>query len=71
MRATSSARARGRPSADGLDQTVRPGLAPVDAASANALRSIGVLWGYGGQAELREAGADLLVATPFEVVNLL
>jgi phosphoglycolate phosphatase len=43
----------------------------IHAAQANALRSIGVLWGYGGQAELREAGADLLVATPFEVVNLL
>ncbi len=39
----------------------------IHAAKANALRSIGVLWGYGGQAELQEAGADVLVATPAEI----
>jgi phosphoglycolate phosphatase len=41
------------------------------AAQANALRSIGVLWGYGGKAELEQAGADVLVTTPAEVVGLV
>jgi phosphoglycolate phosphatase len=41
------------------------------AAQANALRSIGVLWGYGGKAELEQAGADVLVTTPTEVVGLV
>jgi phosphoglycolate phosphatase len=44
-------------------------LHDIHAARANTIRSIGVLWGYGGQAELQEAGADLLVATPGEVVD--
>jgi phosphoglycolate phosphatase len=43
----------------------------IHAAKANGLRSIGVLWGYGGEAELREAGADMLVAAPAEVVGLV
>jgi phosphoglycolate phosphatase len=46
-------------------------LHDIHAAQANKIRSIGVLWGYGGQAELQEAGADLLAATPAEVVRLL
>jgi phosphoglycolate phosphatase len=44
-------------------------LHDIHAAKANMLRSIGVLWGYGGQAELREAGADIIVAAPSEVVG--
>jgi phosphoglycolate phosphatase len=44
-------------------------LHDIHAAQANALRSIGVLWGYGGQAELQEAGADLIVTTPAEIVS--
>ena len=46
-------------------------LHDIHAAQANNLRSIGVLWGYGGQAELQQAGADLLAATPAEVVSLI
>jgi phosphoglycolate phosphatase len=42
-------------------------LHDIHAAQANTLRSIGVLWGYGGQAELEEAGADLIVAEPAEI----
>ncbi len=42
-------------------------LHDIHAAQANALQSIGVLWGYGGQAELQAAGADVIVATPAEV----
>jgi phosphoglycolate phosphatase len=36
----------------------------VTAARANGLPAIGVLWGYGSERELREAGADALCATP-------
>ena len=36
----------------------------VRAAHANGLRAIGVLWGYGSEQELREAGADMLCAEP-------
>jgi phosphoglycolate phosphatase len=46
-------------------------LHDIHAAQANKLRSIGVLWGYGGRAELEEADADLLAATPAEVVALV
>jgi phosphoglycolate phosphatase len=46
-------------------------LHDIHAAQANNLRSIGVLWGYGGKAELQEAGADLLAGTPAEVVSLI
>jgi phosphoglycolate phosphatase len=46
-------------------------LHDIHAAQANNLRSIGVLWGYGGQAELQKAGADLIVATPAEVAALI
>lgn len=46
-------------------------LHDIHAARANALQSIGVLWGYGGQAELQEAGADRLVAAPAEVISLV
>jgi len=41
----------------------------IHAAQANGLRTIGVLWGYGGEAELREAGANVLVASPTDVVE--
>jgi phosphoglycolate phosphatase len=46
-------------------------LHDIHAARANMLRSIGVLWGYGGQAELQEAGADLIASTPTEVAALI
>jgi phosphoglycolate phosphatase len=46
-------------------------LHDIHAAKANNLRSIGVLWGYGGKAELQEAGVDLLAGTPAEVVSLI
>jgi phosphoglycolate phosphatase len=45
-------------------------LHDIHAAKHNGLRSIGVLWGYGGRAELEEAGADALAATPDEVPPL-
>jgi len=38
--------------------------ADVRAAKANGLQSIGVLWGYGSERELVDAGADILCRTP-------
>jgi phosphoglycolate phosphatase len=46
-------------------------LHDMHAAKANGLRSIGVLWGYGGAAELKAAGADHLAAAPADVVGLV
>jgi phosphoglycolate phosphatase len=46
-------------------------LHDIHAAKANGLRSIGVLWGYGGEAELTAAGADAVAATPDDVVRLV
>jgi phosphoglycolate phosphatase len=38
-----------------------------EAARANGLRCVGVLWGIGDEAELRAAGADPIVASPREL----
>jgi phosphoglycolate phosphatase len=46
-------------------------LHDIHAARANNLRSIGVLWGYGGRIELRDAGADHLVEAPHEIPNVV
>ena len=45
--------------------------ADVLAAHANGLRAIGVLWGYGSERELQEAGADVLCADPRVLVACL
>jgi phosphoglycolate phosphatase len=42
----------------------------IEAAKANAIRSIGALWGYGGREELEQAGADAIAAVPADVVTL-
>jgi phosphoglycolate phosphatase len=39
----------------------------VAGASRHGIPTIGALWGYGGERELREAGAALLCASPAEV----
>ncbi|HMG76980.1 MAG TPA: HAD hydrolase-like protein [Pyrinomonadaceae bacterium] len=41
------------------------------AARANGLRAIGVLWGYGSERELVDAGADMLCRTPNDLVDLV
>lgn len=41
------------------------------AARANRVRSIGVLWGYGSESELADAGADSLCALPSELASCL
>lgn len=40
-------------------------------ARANGVRSIGALWGYGGEAELVEAGADAICQSPLELPDVL
>ncbi|HET9959144.1 MAG TPA: HAD hydrolase-like protein, partial [Polyangiaceae bacterium] len=40
-------------------------------AKRNAVRALGVLWGYGDRAELFDAGADAVVATVSELVLAL
>jgi phosphoglycolate phosphatase len=40
-------------------------------AHEHGLACIGVLWGIGSEEELREAGADLLVATPQDLLTAL
>jgi phosphoglycolate phosphatase len=40
-------------------------------ARNNRVPAIGVLWGYGSEAELEQAGADYLCASPRELVELL
>jgi phosphoglycolate phosphatase len=36
----------------------------VFAAARHGIPTVGVLWGYGGRAELEAAGAALLIETP-------
>lgn len=43
----------------------------IDAARANRVGSVGVLWGFGDEAELREAGAAAVVARPDEIVDVI
>jgi phosphoglycolate phosphatase len=45
--------------------------ADILAAKANGIWSIGVLWGYGSEAELTGAGADKLCLTPAELGSCL
>jgi phosphoglycolate phosphatase len=43
----------------------------IEGARANGARGIGVLWGFGQVGELREAGADHIVADPEELLRCL
>lgn len=43
----------------------------VNAGRANGLVTVGVAWGIGGRAELREACVDHLAASPAEIVELV
>jgi phosphoglycolate phosphatase len=42
----------------------------IDAAHANGLESVGVLWGHGSREELTRAGAGRLFDAPSELVGL-
>jgi phosphoglycolate phosphatase len=41
----------------------------IEGARANSVHSVGVLWGFGSEDELRTAGADALVKTPSALVK--
>ena len=43
----------------------------IEGAVANDVRGIGVLWGFGSRAELEQAGASAIAATPDELAALL
>jgi phosphoglycolate phosphatase len=43
----------------------------ISGAHANHVRALGVLWGYGGEEELTEAGADALVPDPGELLGAI
>ena len=43
----------------------------VRAAKMNGMKSVGVLWGYGSAAELRDAGASHLAESPLELETLI
>lgn len=40
-------------------------------ARSNAIRSVGVLWGYGSRQELQDAGADLICESVLELPKIL
>ena len=40
-------------------------------AKENDLKSIGVLYGYGSEDELKNSGADYIVPTPSDIINLI
>jgi phosphoglycolate phosphatase len=42
----------------------------VEGARHHGMRSAGVLWGFGSESELREAGADVVVQTPRQLADL-
>jgi phosphoglycolate phosphatase len=42
-------------------------LFDIRAARRHGIAAVGVLWGYGGRAELTEAGADVICASPSEL----
>ena len=43
----------------------------IEGARHHRMRNIGVLWGFGGDAELRAAGVERLASTPAELLRLL
>ena len=43
----------------------------IEGAVTNHVRGIGVLWGFGSRAELEQAGASAIAATPDELAGLL
>ncbi|MDE7330177.1 MAG: HAD-IA family hydrolase, partial [Clostridia bacterium] len=55
------------------DETVMVGDRKYDilGAKANGIKSVGVLYGYGGESELKEAGADFLAHTPADILEII
>lgn len=46
-------------------------LHDINGAKATGLKSIGVLYGYGNERELKDAGADYIAATPKDIVEII
>ena len=42
----------------------------IEGAKANSLKSAGVLWGYGSNEELQNAGAEYILSEPSEIPEL-
>lgn len=61
-------------SAEGFDAAgttmIGDRLHDIHAAQANAVRSVGVMWGYGGRDELTTARADAIADSPHAVYSL-
>ena len=67
--------------ASALDACARLGAAPAETlylgdsgvdmrtAKAAGITALGALWGFRGEAELREAGADALLASPLDLLH--
>lgn len=55
------------------EETLYLGDTNVDIATAHGadLKAVGVLWGYRPRTELEEAGADYIIETPEEILNIL
>jgi phosphoglycolate phosphatase len=43
----------------------------IEGARHHGMRNVGVLWGFGGEAELRAAGAQTLAVEPAQLPELL
>ena len=43
----------------------------VNTAKNAGVKSVGVSWGFRGEGELREAGADYIIKNPIELIKLL
>ena len=43
----------------------------IDGAKAVGIKSIGVLYGYGDEAELKSAGADKIANIPADIIKLV
>jgi phosphoglycolate phosphatase len=43
----------------------------VKTAKAAKVKSVGVKWGFRGEAELKEAGADFIIDTPLDLIDLI
>ena len=41
----------------------------IETGIASGMKTAGVTWGFRGEQELREAGADIIINTPQELLN--
>ena len=55
------------------DECIYVGDSDVDVNTAKnaGVKSVGVAWGFRGEGELREAGADFIIKTPIELLKIV